>query len=96
MDCINCHMPKIVKSAWSDPARFTADIRTHRMAIDPTLIEQFFTATAEDGSEQQMVYSQISLNSACRHCHVPDTVLAKTDEELLAAAPNFHTQVVVP
>jgi hypothetical protein len=92
LKCINCHMPKIVKTAWGDPARFTGDIRTHLMAIDPTLIEQYYTVTAADGTEKQFAYSQISLNSACRNCHIPDTALAKSDEELTAAATNFHTQ----
>ena len=41
VDCIECHMPKVTKSAVGDPERFTGDIRTHLMAIDPDQVEQF-------------------------------------------------------
>ncbi|MFM8319602.1 MAG: multiheme c-type cytochrome [Chloroflexota bacterium] len=80
--CITCHMPKLITSAAADPARFSGDIRTHRMAIDPNLISQ------ETGDGQ--LAPQIALNTACRHCHVNDGPLAKTDEELLAAANGYH------
>ncbi len=81
--CLECHMPKLVKSAWSSPALFTGDIRTHMMAIDPYQINQF----SEDGST---ALSQISLDFACRHCHIPNSGLAKSDQELVEAAANYH------
>lgn len=83
-DCIACHMPRMIKSAWGDPAKFTGDIRTHVMAIDPNQVGQF----TEDGTQS---LSQISLDFACRHCHLPETSLAKTDEELISAANGYHT-----
>jgi hypothetical protein len=92
--CIDCHMPRIIKTAWSDPTRFLGDMRSHRMAIDPTLIEQFYTATGEDGAEKSYAYAQISLNSACRHCHINDTALGKDDATLQAAANGFHNPPV--
>ncbi len=82
--CIQCHMPRIVKSAWGDAEKFTGDIRSHVMAIDATQIGQF----NEDGTQ---ALSQIGLDFACRHCHIPGTGLEKTDEELLAGAANYHT-----
>lgn len=92
MPCTECHMPQIVKSAWADPAKFTADIRAHLMAIDPTQIEQVYTVTLEDGTEAQYSYSQIGLNSACRHCHLDGTSMAKDDQTLIDAAYNYHEQ----
>ncbi len=83
MACVECHMPRMIKVAQADPAKFTGDMRTHRMAIDPTQLEQF----AADGTT---ILPQIGLNFACRHCHVPDGPLAKTDEQLLAAAAGYH------
>lgn len=83
MRCIECHMPKIIASAWDDPAKFTGDVRTHRMAIDPTQLSQ----VSEDGAT---LLPQIGLNSACRHCHVPNGPTAKTDEQLLGAAAGYH------
>jgi hypothetical protein len=83
-DCIECHMPQVTKSALGDPERFTGDIRTHLMAIDPNQIEQF----TEDGSQ---ALSQLGLNFACRHCHSESGIASlKTDEELKDAANGIH------
>lgn len=84
--CIDCHMPRVTESAVGDAARFTGDIRTHLMAIDPQQISQF----SEDGSK---ALSQIGLDFACRHCHVPDgsgRAPAQSDETLIEAATNYH------
>lgn len=81
--CIECHMPRIVKSAVGNADNFTGDIRTHLMAIDPDQIGQF----TEDGSE---ALSQISLDFACRHCHGAGLATEKTDEELIRAAIGYH------
>jgi len=78
-------MPRIVKSAWGDAAKFTGDIRTHMMGIDPTQIGQF----SEDG---KVALSQIGLDFACRHCHVEGVGLPKTDEELIRAATGYHSR----
>jgi len=82
-ECIDCHMPRIVKSAVGDTEKFTGDIRTHLMRINPLQIEQF----NEDGSAS---LSEIGLNFACRHCHGV-TASEKTDEELIEKATDYHT-----
>ena len=82
VQCIDCHMPFMVKSAVGNTDTFTGDIRTHLMAIDPYLVEQF----SEDGS---VAASQISLNFACRHCHGVKAG-EKTDEQLINAAVDYH------
>lgn len=84
LPCVECHMPRIIKSAWGDPTKFTGDIRTHRMVIDPNQISQ----TSEDGNT---ALPQIGLDFACRHCHVEGMGLPRTDEELKAAATGYHT-----
>ncbi len=87
VDCIECHMPRLTKSAVGDPERFTGDIRTHLMAIDPDQIGQF--VEGEDGKTYSL--SQISLDFACRSCHNENGFASvKTDEELQAAARNYH------
>jgi hypothetical protein len=73
------------QSAWSNPARFVADIRTHLMAINPSQVGQF----SADGSTSK---SEISLDYACRSCHAPGSVLAKTDDELVSMATGYHTK----
>lgn len=84
VECIDCHMPRVTKSAVGNAAMFTGDIRTHLMAIDATQIEQF----TEDGTQ---ALSQIGLNFACRQCHVEGgSALPKTDAELLEKADGYH------
>ncbi len=41
LDCIECHMPRVTKSAVGNAAMYIGDLRTHLMAIDATLTEQF-------------------------------------------------------
>ncbi len=82
-ECIDCHMPRIVKSAVGDAEKFTGDIRTHLMLINPQQIEQF----TEDGSAS---LSEIGLNFACRNCHGV-TASEKSDEELIEKATDYHT-----
>jgi len=77
-------MPRLVKSAWANPETFTGDIRTHLMAIDSTQLTTF----SADGT---LSSGQIGLDFACRHCHIPGTALAKTDDELLLKAGEIHT-----
>ena len=82
-ECIDCHMPRMVMSAVGDAEKFTGDIRTHLMRINPQQIEQF----TEDGSAS---LSEIGLNFACRHCHGV-TASERTDEELIEKATDYHT-----
>ena len=84
VDCIDCHMPRIVKSAVGNADAFTGDIRTHMWAIDPDAVSQF----SEDGTT---AISQISLDFACKSCHRSGGVAtAKTDAELLNEATDYH------
>lgn len=89
--CTQCHMPYLIQSASSNLEKFTGDIRTHRMAINPTQIEQTQTITNTEGTEAtEIVLSEIGLNFACRHCHGGGLGTPKTDEELIAAATGYH------
>ncbi len=90
--CIDCHMPRVTKSAVGDAAKFTGDIRTHLMAIDPQQIGQF----SEDGTQ---ALSQLGLDFTCRHCHAPDgsgRAPAQSDEALIEAATNYHNPAPTP
>ncbi len=83
-ECIDCHMPRISKSATGNADMFTGDIRTHMMGIDAEQIGQF----NEDGS---VALSQVGLNFACRSCHVEGgSATVKTDEELIDKAYGYH------
>jgi hypothetical protein len=87
LSCLECHMPRITMSAWGVPEKFTGDIRTHIMAIDPLQIGQF----SEDGAT---ALSQIGLDFACRHCHGAGLGAERTDEELINAAVDYHARSV--
>jgi ribosomal protein L44E len=87
--CIECHM-RAIKTAQGDAEKFNGDFRTHRMAIDPTQIEQTVTITDTQGTAAQVINPQISLNFACRHCHGAGLGTPKTDEELITAATGYH------
>jgi len=84
VDCVDCHMPRIAKTAWGNAEKFTGDIRVHLMAIDPTQVGQF----SEDGKTSK---SQITLDFACKQCHIPGGALEKTDEVLIETATGYHT-----
>jgi hypothetical protein len=88
--CVECHMPRMDMAAWSDPAKFSGDIRSHLMAIDPYQIEQYETITDTNGVAAQYALSEIGLNFACRHCHGAGMGTPKTDEELVNAAVGYH------
>jgi len=82
-DCTDRHMPRITKSAWGNADMFTGDIRTHLMAIDPDQIGQL-------NKEGDVALSQLSVNLACRHCHVEGGMATpKTDEELPAVSISY-------
>lgn len=85
-ECVDCHMPRITKNAWGDAEKFTGDIRTHLMAIDPQQVGQF----SEDGL---VSLSQVGLDFACRQCHVAGgSATPKTDEELIEKATGYHVR----
>lgn len=81
--CLSCHMPRLGKNAVADLARFTGDGRAHLMAINPAQVGQF----SADGTTS---LSEISLDYACKSCHIPDGGMAKSEEALLQMATNYH------
>jgi hypothetical protein len=90
VQCVDCHMPRLVKNAVGDAERFMGDIRSHLVAIDPDQIEQF----TEDGRYSLPV---LSLNFACKSCHNPDGLARpRSDEELRANALNYHARPPEP
>jgi mono/diheme cytochrome c family protein len=86
LNCIDCHMPRIVKSAVGDAAKWSGDIRTHFFVIDPEADEQF----SEDG---KTAISQITLDWACKSCHGAEgSYSQRTDEELYEEAKGYHQE----
>ena len=85
-DCVDCHMPRAIQVATSDPAQFSADMRTHLMAINPAEVAQF----TNDG---EWAGPYLALDFACKGCHNDDgrgPVL--DDERLIAVATDYHSR----
>ena len=82
--CVDCHMPRVSKSALADEAKFTGDLRTHLMAINPNATSQF----SKDGTTSQ---PYLALDFACRSCHSDDGRGPNLEDAVLVeAATGFH------
>lgn len=83
VDCVDCHMPRLIQNAVANPEQFSGDVRTHRVSIDPQQVGQF----GEDGQ----ILPQISIDYACRSCHSgPGFAPNLSDDELRAVAIGYH------
>lgn len=97
LDCVDCHMPFVGKSAWGNTDTFRGDVRTHLMAIDVITFDQFYTVTTKnaDGTETSKDYalSQLGLNFACKSCHNSgDPVAGEYDDaRLQEEATGYHS-----
>lgn len=85
VECVTCHMPKMIKNAWADTQTYRGDIRSHVMSINPFQITQ----NDENGDP---VSAPISLNFACRQCHIDGTASEKSDPELIDMAVDYHAR----
>ncbi|MCA9970277.1 MAG: hypothetical protein KC425_08680 [Anaerolineales bacterium] len=87
VDCVDCHMPRLIQVAAGNVDQHAADMRTHLVAIDPAQISQF----NEDGT----VIPQVSLDYACRSCHYADGFAPELpDDALIEAATGYHAPQV--
>jgi hypothetical protein len=85
--CSLCHMPTLITTAWSNPDSFVGDVHSHVMSINPRLTEQ---VSSNDGQNDGTIYTQISLEFACRQCHTQGRGLFKSDDELIQNATDYH------
>lgn len=83
ISCASCHMPYLIENAQGLEDQFTADLRTHQVAINPYRFEQ-------SDPEQGTFSPQITLNSACRQCHNGLRGGIKPDQVLLENAIGYH------
>lgn len=83
-ECVDCHMPRLTKSAVADPARFSGDLRTHLMAINPH-------ATAQFDKSGAAALPYLALDFACKGCHNEQgRAPVLPDERLTEVATGFH------
>ncbi len=83
-ECVECHMPRVSKNAVGDADRYTGDLRTHLMAINPFETAQF----DEEGKTSQ---PYLALDFACKGCHHEGgPASAETDEALMEFALGHH------
>jgi hypothetical protein len=84
VDCVDCHMPPMAKSAQGDLDLFTADVRSHQFSINPDPNAPQFN---EDGS---FVMPYLTLTYACGQCHNDEVASVKEPAELGAMADGYH------
>ncbi|MCP4428365.1 MAG: hypothetical protein GY803_28080 [Chloroflexi bacterium] len=84
IDCIDCHMPPMAKSAQGNLEFFRGDIRSHQFAINTDPEAPQFN---EDGS---LVMPYLTLQYACQHCHNGEHNSDQTLDELAAEAADYH------
>ncbi|MBX2999538.1 MAG: cytochrome c3 family protein [Caldilineaceae bacterium] len=86
--CTDCHMPRMITSALSNPEQYTGDIRSHLMSINPHQIEQFTPAGA-------FTQPYLSLNFSCRGCHSEEGFASPlSDEALVEMAVGYHDRAL--
>ncbi len=86
VECVDCHMPRMVKSAQGNAEHYTGDIRSHFFKINPDPdVSQF-------NEEGTVAMPFVTVDWACRHCHRDDgSALVKTNEELFLSADGYHS-----
>jgi hypothetical protein len=84
VDCVDCHMPRMVKSAQGNLDLFRADIHSHQFSINPDPAAPQFN---EEGT-QAMPY--LTLQYVCGQCHNDDYADALDPEVLGSAAAVYH------
>jgi len=86
VECLDCHMPRLIKKASAVVERFTGDVRTHQSVIAANRMEQV--------DSEGNVYPDVGLNYACNHCHAVGGEAAPiSDELLLQVASDYHQEI---
>ncbi len=103
VECIDCHMPNIGKSATS-PGQFIGDVRGHlfRIMTDPILAEDNVYPNPDPGGKG-LFWNQdadgnasITLDYACLGCHIKNVGDGLTLEGAAMYAKDIHTKTDVP
>jgi hypothetical protein len=89
VECIDCHMPPMAKSAQGNLEIFTGDVRSHQFSINPDPDAPQFS---EDGS---LVMPYLTLQYACGHCHNGE-VYSEQDLETLSAMADIYHDAATP
>jgi hypothetical protein len=84
VECIDCHMPPMAKSAVGDLERFTADLRSHQFSINPDPDAPQFDETGNN----TMPY--LTLEYACRQCHNGEDYSNQEEAALVEMAAGYH------
>jgi hypothetical protein len=82
--CVDCHMPELIQIAVADPETNNGDYRTHLMALNPTVMNQF-----NEAGEFHTPY--LTLQFTCRSCHSEEGRASDyPDEALISVATGYH------
>ncbi len=84
VQCYECHMPPMAKSAWGNTDTLTGDIHSHQFSINTDPNDPQFT---EDG---KYVMPYITLAYACQWCHDGDKASTQDLTTLADMAKGYH------
>jgi hypothetical protein len=87
LECIDCHMPPIVKSAVGDLENYTADLRSHLFSINPD------GEAIQFDEESGFSKPYITLTYACLQCHNGTRAGERDMETLTEMAQGYHTML---
>ena len=90
LECTDCHMPPMAKSAWGNADTFTGDVSSHLFAIN---VDPDAPQFSEDGGET-MPY--LTVQYACQSCHISGATRGKAGaprnlDTLIETATGYHT-----
>jgi hypothetical protein len=82
--CVDCHMPEMIQIAVANAETNNGDYRTHLMALNPTVMDQF-----NEAGEFHTPY--LTLQFTCRSCHSEEGRASDyADEALISVATGYH------
>ncbi len=85
IECTDCHMAQLAKSAIGDISMFTGDIASHLFEINTDPLAPQFNAAGTEA------FGYITLPYACQQCHISGGIAPVFDLDTLATnAQGFH------
>jgi hypothetical protein len=85
VDCVDCHMAPLGKSAVGEPETYRGDIRSHLFSINPD------AGAPQFGPDGAFAMPYVTLPYACLQCHNDEAAALQPIEALEAMADGYHT-----
>ncbi|MDW7733423.1 MAG: multiheme c-type cytochrome [Methanolobus sp.] len=93
VECVDCHMPKTVKSAVNE-SPYEADVRSHLFRINISANAEFTYIDPEEGNEYANPY--ITLEYACLSCHEDEDKAWAAETTPLVINHDIEEEIEIP